>query len=248
MIADVSTEIGGSGSTSSSMAVEEWIPAPDHTATDIGKFKEALYKDFEAVCTKHRGPVQFLKDLYPDRESRLLFLNSVLDLFPYSDIVMYHTEKDIPEIREDEKSSKTSQVLHISCFAWEGKVSIKRGPGKKLACDIAGRVLNEGFVTSGEPLLITCAVEGIQHDNPAKLNAQSIGYSKGFARMSTLLALIALMIKDGMTAEALKLVPRLGRSGHCKRCKLGAATVVFFFLTTRGPRFQNKNVQLLFCL
>ncbi len=53
------------------------------------------------------------------------------------------------------KSKSLSQIMHISTFSFQTKASVKPPPGKNLALLLVDQYLNEGFVTSGDPLLIT---------------------------------------------------------------------------------------------
>jgi hypothetical protein len=53
------------------------------------------------------------------------------------------------------KSKSLSQIMHISTFSFQTKASVKPPPGKNLALQLVDQYLNEGFVTSGDPLLIT---------------------------------------------------------------------------------------------
>jgi hypothetical protein len=122
------------------------------------------------------------------------------------------------------------KVLHISSFNFESKASIKTVPGKSLAIQLLDEYLANGFTTSGDNLLVTqlvdlaslpaawCTSVTVEVDGQpvtnvqpeGQLGSQSIGYSKGQARMLTLLATVSILLQDGVTKETFEMVhPRL---------------------------------------
>jgi hypothetical protein len=144
-------------------------------------------------------------------------------MFPLIDTVHYHNDKDIPAIQESDASSSPAVKLHITCFSFHERASAKLPPGMDLTLKLAEEILNDGFVTAGDPLRVTQpdALKASSHLAPwvnlvfqgvegqrrsvevpdGQIRAQEVGYSKGQARMMTLLGLIAAMMQDGITAE-----------------------------------------------
>ena len=82
-----------------------------------------------------------------------------------------------------------------------------------LTIQLVDEMLADGFITAGDPLLVTlpehitpfpapwCTEDGHAEK---QLRAQSVGYSKGQARMVSVLAMISLCLEDGIDGEQLK--------------------------------------------
>ena len=173
------------------------------------------------ICDAHGGPRQYLQATYLDRPSRAAFAASILKLVPFADTVKYHTSQIVPEIAETDKSKADFQILHLSSFSFTNKGSLKTPPGKSITLQLADHYLSEGFITSGDPVYITqpqgidsfpapwcrCETEELNGQMIKKylpenqLESQSIGYSKGQARVMTLLAILSILTRDDITKE-----------------------------------------------
>ena len=122
-------------------------------------------------------------------------------------------------------------ILHVSCLSFDRAASLKLPPGKNVAMALCEEMVTDGFVTSGEPLLITVPAallaqglmapwctevtrDGTVVVEPAhQLLAQSIGYSKGQARV----------LASEICSE-LRCVQGIGEGKGCRAPKNGPET------------------------
>ena len=91
-------------------------------------------------------------------------------------------------------------TVHIASLGFSPDCSLKPAPGAELFSQLAAQILQDGFVTAGEPLLV------VQSRDPANftksvqlwsgdggqqpLGTFSLGYLKGMARATAALALL----------------------------------------------------------
>ena len=123
---------------------------------------------------------------------------------------------DIPMVTEDNMATATPLHFHVSVLSFDPSASVKVLPGKALATGILEDILNNGFVTAGDPLRLTpndrvpaikpSPVSFEQHGEAA-IAAQCLGYGKAQARCCTLLALLSILIEEGFTTETFKEAP-----------------------------------------
>ncbi len=82
------------------------------------------------------------------------FAAKLLTIFPLLDTHNYQLDMNVPEILESQRSSAPCQLIHISSFSFSKSASMKPPAGKGLALQLLDQYLADGFVTSGDPLLI----------------------------------------------------------------------------------------------
>lgn len=99
-----------------------------------------------------------------------------------------------------QEASAEIVVLHVMSFCFSDTASNKMPPGLNLTMSIAEEIVTDGFITSNIPLRITQLDDGLDPHFASNydLKAQSIGYSKGQARTLTLLAILSILIQDGV--------------------------------------------------
>ena len=129
---------------------------------------------------------------------RNAFAKALAEMLPELDDVSYHHETRIPFIHsEDEMATHLPNILHIAACAYDKAVSTKDPLGRRLFLELMELILQDGFKTANEPLLFTqpdeLAHTGLDpvefvKDQPHPLATASLGYVKGFARVTTILA------------------------------------------------------------
>ena len=126
-------------------------------------------------------------------------------------------EANIPTVTEDNMAATPPLCLHVSVLSFDPSASVKVPPGKALTLGILEDILNNGFVTAGDPLRLTLNDKiPIVKPNPvayeqlgeAAIAAQCLGYGKAQARCCTLLALLSVLIEEGYTADSFKEAPQ----------------------------------------
>ena len=128
------------------------------------------------------------------------------------DTQKYVTSLNIPAISKDELGKHTPSVFHMASFSFHEDASTKMPPGEHLTLALVDEYLTDGFLSGGEPLLLSVPLAPM----PDSFNdtwvtddtclVQGIGYVKAQARMLVLLAMIGLRIEDYVSGNALKQV------------------------------------------
>ena len=106
---------------------------------------------------------------------------------------------------------KPAMMLHRAMPSWSEHSSIKAEPEINQCLRLAREFLKDGFLTSSDPLLIQVGESmdpgmwqqwkwGNDGNTEGAILPQSIGYLKGAARSSTLLALWSIILEDGNIA------------------------------------------------
>ena len=108
---------------------------------------------------------------------------------------------------KNEFGSTPATVVHAAALGFDSDCSLKPPPGRDLFKQLSEHILQDGFLTSGEPLLVVQSrpepegPDGASHATTLKapwpsqgpgpsLAATSLGYLKGMARVTTTLVII----------------------------------------------------------
>jgi len=166
----------------------------------------------DVVCRQHGGPRAYLNKTFDTAEKRKMFATTLLREFPMRDTQKYVTSLNIPAISKDELGKHTPSVFHMASFSFHEDASTKMPPGEHLTLALVDEYLTDGFLSGGEPLLLSVPLAPM----PDSFNdtwvtddtclVQGIGYVKAQARMLVLLAMIGLRIEDYVSGNALKQV------------------------------------------
>ncbi|CAK9068414.1 unnamed protein product [Durusdinium trenchii] len=156
----------------------------------------------EALDGQPGGPAVYLTKLFPSDVEKTSFSKW---LFPERSDICYHHKSEIPHVQEQQMAQTPPLALHIAAFGWEDGCGVKPPPGRDLALQLMDWFCKDGFVTSGEPILIAQPL-GLQtsvleapwqgsDDTSADqcLKPFTVGYIKGRARMTSILALLGLI-------------------------------------------------------
>lgn len=150
----------------------------------------------------HGGPYQFLHHQMPDIEKRNGFVHWLFDMFKLQDDVPYHKSSIIPACDPEVIGQQPPRCFHIAAFGFDSECTSKSAPFEDVCTDIMEEILKDGFVTSGDPLIVQQPVEYMNGElkldvlwkpdeqGVSVLHTQSLGYIKGMARVSTILALL----------------------------------------------------------
>ena len=133
-----------------------------------------------------------------EKADREAFASWLIDTFPEKDSLLYVHSSDIASVPEADLATEMPSCVHVGSLGHDALVSLKPPPGRDVFKKLADEILLDGFVTSGEPLLITQPDElkdlyNTQHipaNDPTRHSVHSLGYMKGQARAVTLLCIL----------------------------------------------------------
>lgn len=162
--------------------------------SDMEEFKVKMYSEMKKMCEDFGGPAQFLQSLaVGDKQS---FMEHLWESFPERDDLLYSREDRLPTCQEKDLGQQLPVIVHVSALGFSPDCSLKPMPGSELCLQLAEQYLADGFCTAGEPLFVAHPLSaGIpapwagERAGPC-LSAFSLGYIKGMARATTLLAML----------------------------------------------------------
>ena len=248
----------GAGST-------EWAlpdPPPDSELM-IKDWKSTAYAAMDKVKSDYGGPGKYFEhhlmqqddDKMMNKAAVSQFADWLHDTFPEREEVFYHTKADdLPWVNEKYLATSVPLAIPVYMLGWSKEVSLKPRPGGQVFEALIDQFLTDGFVTSGEPLLITLPrelqnqqleVHSIPHD-PLKIEPFAIGYVKGQARVSTLMTLLHWAYTEGHDLKVLH--PTLYQSIctiYCHPMKCASKVDEAMLnnkLSTRGSIRKSNNI------
>ena len=146
------------------------------------------------------GPASYLAAHLQNDGEKQNFVNWLWKSFPERDDVCYHHSADIPWVAEQQLAQTPPVAIHIACFGWEDGCGMKPPPGKDLTLQLVEWYLKDGFISSGEVLLVSqpqaLAASSLTAPWTGDLKPCSVGYIKGRARMTALLAILHVIYSD----------------------------------------------------
>jgi hypothetical protein len=194
--------------------MDEWGLSADAPSSTLDAFKSQIVKSMADLCKNFGGPLQYLMHLYDTKEKREEFGKMLYKEFPFEAGVNYHITENVPV------SSATNHVplvMHMSVFNLTSSASLKMAPGATLAMQLTNEIVTDGCVTIGDPLRVwvmakndwvpapwqvkTVVDQVVTYSPEDALGCNSIGYIKGMARTSTLLAILSLCLEDKVTGS-----------------------------------------------
>ena len=197
-----------------SPTMTEWDVMPDDTGTALETFKSNVSRAVAEVCTRHGGPQQHLNFIHDTGDKRKAFAEWLYAAFPPSDSINYKFDaREFQAVPESELSSTPAIKVHLACFSFHPDASIKQAPGKDHTLRLADQILTEGFITSGDPLLLLlpdsenlhgCTPTWTCPGSSTPVEAQSIGYHKAQSRMLSLLSILSVCYEDKVRPDMIK--------------------------------------------
>jgi hypothetical protein len=173
---------------------ESWAaPVPRSVGDPIDLFKKEVGQAMRALGV---GPTVYLSRL--DAGEVGAFAKWLWEYFPEQDDTCYHHDKRIPPVLAKDTAQTPPLCLHVSTLGMSKECSLKPPPGSDVFYSLADQYLCDGFLTSGEPLLVlqSTEVEGSaalwdpSMAGGAALGTFTVCYLKGMARAASLLALL----------------------------------------------------------
>ena len=171
---------------------EPWSGPPPLSA-----FKAQREKEVDEINRRCGGPAPYLQRLgQPELDD---FAKYLWEEFPEKDDVVYHHDDPIPSVKEDDLGSEVPVTVHVASLGFSPDCSLKPAPGADLFSQLSAQILQDGFVTAGDPLLVvqsrgpansTKVAQLWSGDTGQPLGTFSVGYLKGMARATTALALL----------------------------------------------------------
>ena len=165
---------------------------------------ENIQKGMAWICETHGGPRQFLQTRYDTTEKLCNFQAALLQMLPLRDDVVYQSTDALAgaSVEEYERVAPPAAVFHPAMFSFANGGSVKGHPEQNTAIKLTEHLARDGFVTTVEPLLVTSVHDRALDELPKMPNGVtsfSVGFVKGSARMSTLLAILTMFVDDSIS-------------------------------------------------
>ena len=158
------------------------------------------------------GPGSYLEDKMKTTAEKVRFAAWLVDTWPERADICYHHEQVVPSVLEDELAQSPPHAIHVSSFSWSDGCGVKPPPGRDLALNLMAMFVKDGFITSGDVILMAqpLAVEKAADElsslwgSESALKPFSLGYLKGRARLTSLLALLFSVFEEEVSLEDMK--------------------------------------------
>ena len=166
-----------------------WAKKLEDRVDDVpmNDFKTAFKNELKA----YRGPQQYLMKNITTQAERDDFAELLKQVLPHDKAIEYNEVHPLA-LTEGDTRTPTQSRLHVSSFNYGGAASLQPLTEFSVACQLADRYHHEGFLTCDAPLKI--AFHGFED---GVILPFSIGYVKGQARLTTLLAMLHYYGKHG---------------------------------------------------
>ena len=178
---------------------------PMEEATQQGRFIEKVNTLFVPQVIAGGGPTKWLLGKLDTDECKHSFTYWLWDVFPEKDDVFYQRHVSLETVKSEEELKNNSNFLsvHPAMLGYEPGCTLKPPIGSAKFIAILDQLMIDGFVTGTEPLLIN--LPDAIHNNRSPpwgahgglLPPHSLGFIKGNARVSTLLALLCFAMDQG---------------------------------------------------
>ena len=158
------------------------------------------------------GPGSYLEDKMKTAADKARFATWLLETWPERPDICYHHDQVVPSVLEDELAQSPPLAIHVSSFSWTDGCGVKPAPGRDLALGLMAMYLKDGFITSGDVILMAqpLAVEkaaglpSLWGSEESALKPFSLGYLKGRARLTSLFALLLSVFEEEVSLDDLK--------------------------------------------
>lgn len=210
---------------------DSWdLQAPEPLTPCAGvTLNQATEKTFRAIMkqavmdavTVAGSSVHYLKTRYPTPVMKQEFADQLWSMLPPDDSLAYHLEAKIPTVSEAEQGTVLPVVLHPCMFSFDEKAKVGGPPQNKATLQVLDEVLNDGFLSAGEPLNIAQkanlvdpelhapwvkvvttkhedGTEFVQEQPPHQITPFSVGFVKGQKRAMLCLVICSLILDSGL--------------------------------------------------
>ena len=191
----------------SALSMEQHDHSVVEPETQNETFKTRALAEMEKIGKHHGGPAQYLWNMMPSDEHKMQFAVWLWDMFPEQDEHLYHHEVRLPPTSETDIGQTPPLCVHVAALGFDAGSSLKPPPGRELFKGLMEHMLQDGFCTRTEPLLV---LQSRTPDTLPKLKALwqtgdeevlpmfSLSYMKGFARVTSMFALLFWVWKHGI--------------------------------------------------
>jgi hypothetical protein len=174
------------------------------------EFRDMMKLMLDKTLEEYAGPEQFLRVMLKDDDKKIEFAKWLWAEFPEQDDTVYSHDRDLPGVEEADKGKTLPLVVHLAFLGYSRSCSIKPEPGKNVSQLLTDEMTRDGFITSGDPLLVL-QPSGLKEampsgaawpdgfGGPLGLTPASVGYLKGMARSTNLLTILYLVMKKGIS-------------------------------------------------
>ena len=172
--------------------------------------EDRIIEAFKTLTKEYGGPRQFLQQRCNTEESLCAFHDALLLQLPPAEDIAYHCTQALCEVASEADLASTSPMaFHPTLFSFVRQSSLKGDPESAVCEKLCEQIMADGFITSGDEFLVA-PLQGVglpsiksafTSPGGASVVPFSIGYVKGSARMTTVLAIVAMCIDDGISVK-----------------------------------------------
>lgn len=187
-------------------SVAAWAEPPLCSDSVKTEFVEKAVRELGDLSKLCGGPANYLAAQMPYPSDQSDFATFLWNTFPEADDTLYHHSGPIPSVSDDDLSNALPVCVHVAALGYHKTCSLKPPPGTALFGQLTEQIFMDGFLTSGDPLLVVQpAMDGglVQLWQPEAfgsepLRSASLGYVKGMARASSLLMILHYCFKNSV--------------------------------------------------
>jgi hypothetical protein len=180
----------------------------------LQKIRESLGEGFKATVKEHGGTMQFLESRYPTKEAKAEYAKKLWAEFPPLDSTFPMLCDNPPACKEEDRMAGrpgASLFFHLAQLDFSAHSSLRGPPALRTCCLLADEILTDGFVTMGDPLLVTCKEYPPSDKGTGPWSSQDQGQPtapafamasvKGSARICTLHTLVTLLFDEDLSVS-----------------------------------------------
>ena len=200
----------GAATESGSSAAAAWA-RPENLIHVENATLEAFKVELHEKVVKHiksKGVGEYLTEHLGSIESRTEFAKYLYEIFPESDDIYYHQDARLPPVSEADMGTSPPLPVHLSMLGITADCSNKPYPGEDVFGQLSDNFAVDGFMTSSEPLMVSQSRDGevLASMSQAQMGSGtlchfSLGYIKGFARVSSIMCWVHRMWKVGLNVK-----------------------------------------------
>ena len=224
--------------TDASMAPEDqaWIKETDSGVNDakagVRWARTFLVPAMRKALQEHGGPQQFLMTKMPFEDDWVEYAKILWEMF--SPLETHPPALDVMQLPMHHPGRQDSApgIVHLASLDFTHSCSLKGAPSLKVSLQLLEEIVTDGFVSAGEPILVTAIQKDTVLDCPWKqdhpedtIGAFGLGFVKGAARICTLHAIILVALEDRVDLKKDRWVVLVGwrvggerKHGRWQRC------------------------------
>ena len=170
-------------------------------------FNQQVLAGLKCLFAKYPSPSKYLEHALDSPEKINEFANHLWTYYPEQDDTSYHHSARLEPTSEKDWAQTPPTCVHLCSLGFAKDCSLKPIPGTELWMQLTEQFLADGFLSSGEPLLVVQSVDvskpewkimWAELDPSGPLKSFSLGYVKGMARVSCLFALLHFCWVEGL--------------------------------------------------